>query len=163
MNKDVERNINILHFILQDIHLCINLNVVKKIFPLTFIERIPYSPSYLVGVMNFSGKSVPVIDLALRLGLKRKHFYSLDTPIILCTHLSHQIGMIVDEIIGLAQVKQDQLQMHEDFQTDKSPILGVIHSNDDLILMLNMDAILKINLRTEKSATKLKLTPLIGS
>ncbi len=163
MNKDVEKNINILHFILQGIHLCIHLSVVEKIFPLTFIEKIPYSPNYLVGVMNFSGKSIPVIDLALRLSLERKHFYSLDTPIILCDHQSHQTGVIVDEIIGLAQVKQDQLQMHEDFQGDKSSILGVIRSNDDLILMLNMDAVLKINLRSEKNSNKLKLTPLIGS
>jgi len=36
------------------------------------VTRVPYSPPYLLGVMNLRGVIVPVIDLRLRLGLPKR-------------------------------------------------------------------------------------------
>lgn len=154
-DSEINRNLHILHFMLQDISVCIDLNIVNKILPLIFIEKIPKSPNYVVGIMNIAGKSVFVIDLALRLGLERKNTYSLDIPIILCTQGSHLIGIIVDKIIGIEKVEQNILQMGEDFQSEKSPVKGVIKIKDNLILALNMSIILEINMTLDKDKTNI--------
>jgi purine-binding chemotaxis protein CheW len=156
-DKEINKKLNILHFKLQDIQFCVDLNVVDKVLLLAFIEKIPNSPNYLVGLMNFSGNSVPVIDLSLRLGLNRDTIYTLDTPIILCTKGSHRVGIVVDEILGIQQIEKDLVQMNEDFRDENTHILGVVKRNDDLILILNSETILDIHL-TMKKNIKTKLT-----
>ncbi len=139
---EMDKSLYILHFMLQGIQLCLNLNVVKKIVPLVFIEKIPKSQNYVVGVMNVSGKSVPVIDLASRLDLNRKNIYSLDTPIILCQQGIYETGMVVDKIMGIELIDHDLLQTNHNFLDKHSPVLGVIHINKDLVLMLDASKIL---------------------
>lgn len=150
-NVELEKKCHILHFLLEDVRLCVDLNFVDKILPLIFIEKVPKSPGYLVGIMNIAGISVPVIDLALRVGLQRKNPYSLDNQIILCSEGSHQAGIVVDKIIGLEQIEKNSLQMNKDFQEKSSPILGVFKLYDDLIFQLNMTMVLDIQLTSEKN------------
>lgn len=146
MERDgVTQRIHILYFMLQGVHLCLDLKVVKKVIPLTLIEKVPYGSTYLVGIMNLAGNSVPIIDLALRLGLNRKNPYSLDTPIILCQQDLYQTGIVVDKIVGIEEIEESTLQGSERFLGNPSPIIGSIELNDNLILMLNISTIIDIN------------------
>ena len=103
----IKNKLQVLHFVIQNMRLCVELQYVDKILPLVWLEAIPGSPLYFVGMINYAGKSVPVIDLAIRLGLNRSQSYSLDTPIILCSAGIHQTGMIVDKIISLTWADTD--------------------------------------------------------
>jgi len=139
---EINKKIYILHFMLQGIQLCLDLNIVKKVIPLVFIEKIPKSENYVVGVMNIGGKGVPVIDLALRLELNRINIYSLDTPIILCQQGMYETGIVVDKILGIELIENDLLQTNQNFLDKHSAVSGVIHINDELVLMLDAKMVL---------------------
>ena len=143
-------DVQVLHFLLQNMHGCIELNHVKRILPLPALESVPGSSPFLVGLMNLAGKSIPVIDLSLRLGMQRSQPYSLEQPILLCNDGSQQAGIIVDDILGLADIKSSELQMQHDFDKEESPFLAIATINTELALLLNIKHIITVNLSTKE-------------
>ncbi|MBV8801488.1 MAG: chemotaxis protein CheW [Gammaproteobacteria bacterium] len=139
----------ILHFLVQKIHLCIPLEFIVKVLPLMELKYIPNTPHYCAGLMNISGTSIPVIDLALRLHLKRVDKYTLSTSIILCSDGTHELGIIIDDILGLAHIDNNNLQLQENFNEKNCPFKGVISIDSHLALVLNMENILAFHLMTE--------------
>jgi len=141
-----EVQLQLIHFLTQKVHLCFEIQYIEKIIPLIEIQQYPNSTPYFVGLINISGVSVPVIDLAIRLGLRRPERYSLSTPIILCNDNSRQIGIIVDEVLGLATVDKKKLQMQNRLTDPESPFKAVISIEGKLALLLKIQKILSTNL-----------------
>jgi len=136
----------VLHFTTQKVHLCQKLNTVQRIFPLMELEIIPNSPDYVAGLLNLAGEGIFIIDLSLRLGLHRKKSYTINTPIILCQMDSQHIGMIVDNVIGIDEIENTQLQMEDEFSKTDSPFLAAVVFNHQLSLLLNLNNILNMDL-----------------
>jgi len=141
----------VLLFSVQDIYACIDLLCVNKILSLPQLNIMPGCSNYLAGLMNLSGKSIPVIDLALRLGAHRKTPYSTDTPILLCSHGAQQIGIIVDEIIGLNSFTDNLLQENTQFSTNDSPFLGTLNLNSQLYLLMDIQKIINTQFADNES------------
>lgn len=131
---------------LRNIDICIELRYIEKILPLTALEPVPHSQSYVVGLMNLAGESIIVIDLAMRIGIERYAPYSVDIPILLCSDQSIKAGLIVDEVKDIYTVKQDLLQLPDRFNHSSAFFKGVIQINDQLTLLLNMKNTLRITL-----------------
>ncbi len=146
MGKNIKSTLQILHFQSQGVHFCIDLNYISKVFPLMAIEPIPGSPHYVAGLMNLAGHSIPVIDFIMSIGLKRNKHYSLDTPILYCKNENHELGMIVDSVIGLDFINEAAIQMQDQFNDTNSPFIGTVVLNNDITLFINMGEILKTNL-----------------
>ena len=132
----------VMHFLLQDSQLCVDLLYLDRILLLPQLEVVPCSPPYVVGLMNLAGTSIPVIDLRLRLDLSRDQNYSLNTPILLCVHENHQAGILVDHILELADVNSDSIQYPEEFNTPNSPFSATIAYQSHFSLLINVEVIL---------------------
>lgn len=135
-----------IRFLVNKAYLCAYIKNVIKVLPLMELESVPKAPSYLVGIMNIEGKTIPVIDLARRLGLKRNHPYSLDMPIILCTNGQSEVGMIVDKLLQLIEIDESTIQMHEKFKSRHSLFMGTVLYQSEPTLIINLNQILKISL-----------------
>lgn len=145
--------LQVLHFVLQKVRFCVDIQYLEKVLSLVLIEAIPNSPPYLVGLMNLAGQSIPIIDLAVRLGFNRREKYSLDTPILLCSEGNHRAGFIIDQIVELADVSPTSIQMNEEFEQPDSPFLAAIALETEVSLLVNMQHVLSYTL-TEKSSFK---------
>lgn len=139
--------LKLLEFSVQDIHLSIDFRYVERVLPLPLLERVPTGPFFLAGLMNLRGKSIPVIDLGMRLGLMRSVDYSLNAPVLLCTDNDTQVGLIIDKIFGFVEVENESVQMHEKF--DHSPFLGALPLEAGISLLLNPAEILAFSLTGE--------------
>ncbi|MBY0545599.1 MAG: chemotaxis protein CheW [Gammaproteobacteria bacterium] len=148
-HKVSETSIQTLRFHLQNTHVCMDICYVDKIIPLLQLEPVPNCPLYLVGLMNMEEKIIPVIDLAMRVGICRDEPYTLDTPILLCTYDTHQAGLIVDKVEGLIEFDKKNIQMHEEFNADTAPFIGSITLNEELSLLLNMNYIFPLNINID--------------
>jgi purine-binding chemotaxis protein CheW len=148
-----QTKLQMLHFLVKNVHLCFELHYINKILPLVELKPIPGSPPYMAGLMNIAGKSVLVIDLAIRLGLKRTKQYELSTPIILCNDHSRKIGIIVDEILGLSAADKNSLQMKNDFTDPESLFTGAIILDTKLALVLNVHKILSVDFSTQDKSS----------
>ncbi len=147
--------LQLLHFVLQDMRLCIDLQNVSKVLPLVFLETIPSSPNYIVGLMNISGKSTPIIDLATRLGMKRHNKYSLDVPVLLCGDDKHEAGFVVDQILEIVDVYPNSLQMQDEFDKPTSFFSASVSLENELSLLINISRVLDVSLVQHlKSTTK---------
>ena len=146
MKEQENKKKQILQFLLLGTHMCMYIKYVKKILPLMSLEIIPNSPSYIVGMLNLSGKSIPVIDLATRLGMQRTSEYSLDQPIVLCGVGEYSIGMIVDKIIDLQDVQDQALQVQKEFIAPNSFFTALVVSHSEQSLLLDIPQILNIKL-----------------
>lgn len=149
MEAQLKPKLQVLHFLLQNVRFCIDIQHLEKVLPLVLIETIPNSPPYIVGLMNLAGKSVPVIDLAIRLGLQRTESYSLNTPILLCTVNGKTAGLIIDYIIGLADIEPRAIQMHEEFDKSHSPFQYSISLETEVALLVNAEYILDFSLHMD--------------
>lgn len=141
----IDKTFTLLHVLLQNIHVCIDVVYAKRVLPLVLLESVPSSSPYLVGLMNLEGVTIPVIDLSMCLGMPRSEPYKLDITIILCSDGNQDIGIIVDKVIGLIDVFESDLQMRSDFKNSDSPIQAIVPVQTELSLILNMRRLLAIN------------------
>lgn len=113
---------------------CIDLSDIERTISLVTIQPMPGSAPHVVGIMNFAGSSLPVIDLAIRLGLQSAA-YTLDTPILVCVHEKRRIGVIVQDIVGI-RAQPDQ-QLTDEFGRYGAAFRASVHTDLGLVLMLN--------------------------
>ena len=138
----------VLHFVVRDLRLTVDLCHVLKVLPLVALQPVPGAPNYLKGLMNLGGRSVPVVDLAERLGLTNATPYTPATPVLLCTDGERQAGLVVSDIMGVATVEQHDLQMDSEFTGANSPFLGVVNTERGQSLLLDLGRVLDIELST---------------
>jgi purine-binding chemotaxis protein CheW len=135
-----------LHLLVNNIHMCVDLNYVNSVLPLVWLEPVPNAPIYIVGLLNRAGKSLPVLDLTLRLELKRTKHYSLNTSIVICSYADQQMGLLVDYIIGLVNINPNNLQMRADLEQKNSYFTASTPIDAQLALLINMPQVLTIQL-----------------
>ncbi|KTC81027.1 chemotaxis signal transduction protein (cheW domain) [Legionella cherrii] len=144
-----QQNLTVLHFLLQDIKVCMDLHNIEQVLPLPMLEIVPSSPIYFVGLMNLKNKCIPVIDLAICTGLIRNEIYPLNIPILLCSDGVHQVGLIVDKVLGLSDIDKQQIEVHEEFTTNNSPFLGAVTLETGVSLLLDINWVLALKLTQE--------------
>lgn len=126
-----------LEFIVRDVSMCMYLSDLYKVLPLVELKKIPSSPQYVAGLMNLKGESIPVLDLALCIGLDRHEMYSIDMPILLCEVNKKKMGFIIDKIKGLFDFNESHLQQKKEFNENDSFYLGTLIINQEPILLID--------------------------
>lgn len=140
-----------IHFLTEHVHMCFDIQYLEKIVQLVELRQLPGGPGYLAGLMNLEGRSIPIIDLALRLGLPRTKKYSLNTPIILCHNKTQNVGIIVDKILGLTSIDKNTFQLEPSFSDPASPFSAVTTIGNKLALVLNIHQLLAIQFMAERN------------
>ncbi|KAF0118368.1 MAG: purine-binding chemotaxis protein CheW [Rhodospirillaceae bacterium] len=104
---------------------CLPLEDVVRVFALVSLQSVPGASVFLKGVANIGGRSVPVVDLAQRIGLPSMTRYTLETPIVLCQTDDFLIGLIVETVAGLASFRACDIQLVDLFQDLDRSMAGI--------------------------------------
>ncbi len=104
-----------LTFMLKSQSYGVPIATVREINRVTEITPVPQTPGFVAGVMNLRGKVVPVVDLRLKLGVEAST-HTRQTCIIVIEADTGQVGMIVDSVSAVVDLKQDQIE--------PAPVLG---------------------------------------
>ncbi len=80
---------------------CLPLEEVERVLLLPATDPLPGSPPWVVGLLNLRSDSVPVVDLAMRMGILNDEPYSLDMTLMLCRHGSTVGGLLVERVLGV--------------------------------------------------------------
>ncbi len=153
MQPDLQKK-HMLNCLVQDVHVCIDMEYVNNILPIMSVEPVPNSPAYVVGLANIEGVAVPIIDLAMRLGKDRTKPYNLDIPLLLCSDGKHQAGFIVDTVIMIAEVDGNDIQASEQFDAQTSAFNGSVSIKNNLSLLVNMQHLLPVSLYNETTGAE---------
>ncbi len=152
----------VLNCMTNNSNISIKLNSIRKIVPIAELVPIPNSQEYVVGMLNLAGKSIPVLDLSLRLNMPRNEKYTLETPIIIChrelDELSIETGLIVDKILDISEVRTLDIQQ-KDVEVDRNDkyFSASVTTNNGLSFLLNVENVLDTGLFDHIQAQEAKL------
>ncbi|MBU3629096.1 chemotaxis protein CheW [Polynucleobacter sp. AP-Reno-20A-A9] len=139
----------------ESVQYAIPAESVESISWLPELSPIEAAPPWFIGLANWHGEVVHVLDL----GLRFKHqprAYSTTTNIILVSTPQMRCGLIADSVRGLAEVSSEaivkrELTVPSDFNVAYSDLIeGEIKQGDDIILMLNLQKLLTVQIGHER-------------
>jgi purine-binding chemotaxis protein CheW len=79
-----------------------------KIIEMVTITPLLKTKSWMEGVINYHGHSIPVINLRRYFGMEVTP-YRWHTPIILVNIFEHMVGLIVDDVLDVVAVSREQI------------------------------------------------------
>lgn len=108
------------------------------------VTRVPYTPDYLLGVMNLRGVIVPVIDLRTRFGLPPRAPDGSTVVIVVrvfTTNGEKTAGIVVDAVSEVYNVAQTQIQPAPDLgaPVERACVHGIANVEDKMVLLLDID------------------------
>lgn len=113
---------------------------VNEIIRLREITPIPRTESHVRGLVNLRGKTIPVVDLRVRLKVGCPDDTEL-TRIIVVDCESGNVGIIVDAVREVLTLESDQIEdtpsLVSDFDTEF--VRGVAKHGSNLITLLDLD------------------------
>lgn len=105
----------------------LRLREVVRVVPLLELKQLPLAPAPVVGLMDYHGASVPVVDLCVAAGMAQgpDHF---DTRIIVVDYRApegtlHLLGLRAERVQGVQDVADSQLT---DSGVKAAPFLGQV-------------------------------------
>lgn len=88
---------------------CIESRKVREIRGWTPETRLPAAPPFVRGVINLRGTILPVIDLAVRLGMAPTDCAGRPAVIVVCAG-SRLLGLLVDSVCDIVEASEDAVQ-----------------------------------------------------
>jgi len=122
---------------------CVDIMDVREIRGWSGTTRLPNTPDYVCGVVNLRGAVVPIIDLAVRLGLPKPEPTARNV-IIVTQIMDRKIGMLVDAVSDILTLDETAIQPMPDIAGDnvKLFVRGILPMGDRMISILILDHIL---------------------
>lgn len=138
-----------LTFLLKSSLFAVSIVSVREIISLSEVTPVPLMPPHLHGVMNLRGAVVPVIDLAVRLGMppavpsERTSILLIEAQI---DDARHQVGLLVDAVREVLNLRDDQLLPPPTFGTLVLPafIEGMVEQDWGSFTVLCLDRVLDL-------------------
>ena len=126
----------------------INVDDILQIIALPPITPVPNTPRFMKGVINLRGQIIPVIDLRCYFDIGEIEYNERTSIVIIKEEVDEKrlfMGVIVDLVSEVLDVKEDQIEESPDFgikiKTDN--ILAMAKIKDRVVTLLNIERILK--------------------
>lgn len=132
--------LEIMAFSLHEQAFCVPTTSIREIRGYSVATPLPHAPVDVIGVMNLRGSVIPVIDLAVKLGMK-----SIEPnercAIIVAEVQGIAIGLVVDRVSDILNIPAESVQPMPDIKavgtTDYSD--GIVIQPSGIICFLNLD------------------------
>ena len=120
---------------------------VKEIIPYLTLTTVPQTPASIRGVINLRGSVVPVIDLALKLGLSPLPVSARSCIVIVETKMaagSLIMGVIADSVSQVIDLQPHEISATPPFGTgvEIDFLRGIGRSGEKFVLVLDIDKVL---------------------
>jgi len=111
------------------------------------VTRVPYTPPYVLGVMNLRGMIVPVIDLRTRLNLETRNFDASTVVIVVRVHSSRgekTVGIVVDAVSEVYTVAADSIRPVPELGgiSDGACVRGITTVDGKMVMLLDVDILI---------------------
>ncbi|HWJ34895.1 MAG TPA: chemotaxis protein CheW [Steroidobacteraceae bacterium] len=108
------------------------------------VTRVPYSPDYILGVINLRGSIVPVVDLRVRFSLASAAFDA--ATVIIVVHVAGTrgdriVGIVVDAVSDVYSIASENIQPPPEVMgsVDHLYVVGLANLDDKLVIILDIE------------------------
>lgn len=128
-------------FAIEDAVYGIEIKYINEIIGIEQITVVPKVPDYIKGVINIRGKIVPVISVRKRFGKEEIPYDERTCIIVLEFEDGNQVGIIVDRVREVAQVKPSEICATPDYKKVNATryIKNIIENESGIKLLLNCE------------------------
>ena len=139
----MSREIKMLIFSIGDQFYSGDIMEVERILTYEEPTKLPDSPEFLKGVINYEGNILPVISLSDRFH-KISSDFEEHLKIIVTRQDDKKIGIIVDSVSEVKPIMEEQIEDAPDIasQISKRYIKGLIKEDERIIVFLTLGSIL---------------------
>ena len=125
----------------------VNVMQVQEVLRCSEIDSVPGSPDYVLGIINLRGCVVTVIDTRVLFSLPNSKSLNFDSSSrIIIVEIDNQVvGMLVDSVKEVINLDESQIDSRSNINTEDRVqfIRGVFNRNNDLLIIIDLDKILK--------------------
>ncbi|MCT8976153.1 chemotaxis protein CheW [Clostridium sp. CX1] len=137
------KEIKVLIFSINGEHYATDIMEVERILGYEEPTKLPDSPMFVEGVINYEGSILPVISLTQRFGLVNSDKKD-ESKIIVAKQSGSKIGIIVDVVSEVRDVNEKNIEAPPEIVSgiSKRYIKGLIKIDGKIIIFLNLGTIL---------------------
>ncbi|WP_333861009.1 chemotaxis protein CheW [Clostridium sp.] len=138
-----QEEIKVLVFSINEEYYATDIMEIERILGYEETTKLPDSPDFVDGVINYEGNILPVISLTKKFGFGEVEKKD-ESKIIVTKQDGNKIGIIVDVVSEVRDVNMDSIETPPDIVAgiSKRYIKGLIKINDKIIIFLNLSKIL---------------------
>jgi len=116
---------------------------VQEVLRVSEIAPVPGAPHYVMGIINLRGNVVTVINTRSRFGLPQAE-NSDSTRIVILESESNVVGILVDSVAEVVDLKADQIETSPNVGNDDSSkyIEGVATLDGNLLILIDINKLL---------------------
>lgn len=121
----------------------IDIMNVKEIGPFIEAIKVPNTPEFIEGIVNYRGSVIPIINLKKKFKINETNIQN-EKRIIYININDRQIGFIVDEASQTIRLYKEEIEPTPDMITDvdKKFITGVGKKEERLIILIDLEKVL---------------------
>ncbi|MFA5172400.1 MAG: chemotaxis protein CheW [Sulfuriferula sp.] len=141
---EMEKSDFLVIFTLADQRYAIPLRTVDKVVRMVAITLLPHAPDFILGVINFKGQVIPVINIRRRFFLPERKVAISDQLVIAHT-ARRPVALVVDAVLDvIASAEQDWIAP-ESILPNVEYVDGVIKLTDGLIFIHDLNKFLSLD------------------
>ncbi len=125
-----------LNFSLGSEEYAIPLLSVKEVIAVPEVRPMPFSPVYLLGLMNLRGQIIPIFDLRKKLNVK--HEVKSDGAVIICDMESLEVGVLVDSVNSVYAPDPETISEPPATHNKNSNINLIFRKDNKLVLVIDI-------------------------
>lgn len=135
-----EDTLEIIAFRLHEQEFCVRTTTIREIRGWGPATPIPHSPREVIGVMNLRGTVIPIVDLAMKLGMKSTEPNERSAIVVAEVH-GIAMGLVVDRVSDILTIPVSSLQPVPDITVASITSFsdGIIAQSTGMICFLNLD------------------------
>jgi len=116
---------------------------VQEVLRVSEIAPVPGAPNYVMGIINLRGNVVTVINTRTRFGLPLTENDD-DTRIVILESDNNVVGILVDSVAEVVDLKHDQIETSPNVGNDESSkyIEGVATLEGELLILIDINKLL---------------------
>jgi chemotaxis signal transduction protein len=113
------------------------LDQVRVVVPAAELAPLPEAPEWLLGLLTLRGRSIPVVDVATRLGAHDRKLDPSDLIVVTETE-GRELAFVVQRVDGVTAVKRDSVESSVHETPHAHYVLGTFHSAGHSVLVIGI-------------------------
>jgi purine-binding chemotaxis protein CheW len=126
----------VLTFGLADREYAFPVGDVAEVVQMVAVTPLPEGLPWVVGMLNYRGRVVPVVDGRTRLGMPRRD-WNLSTPMIVVATGGRAAALVVDEALEVLALPAEAVEPAEDAAGPAASVSAIARHGRRLILLLD--------------------------
>ena len=131
-------------FDIGDQRYALRLPIVEQVLRMVEVSYLPEAPAIVLGVINFHGRIIPVVDIQRRLG-RSPIPYGLTSRLLVARTNRRTLALPVDEVLGVQDIPPENVTSPDAVLPGTGLVAGMVALSDGILFIHDLDTFLSLD------------------